>query len=474
MQHRYLFLDLHHITRIEGLYRRMHQPRRHPENPILRGENPWETVASLYGTVLYDPQDSLFKMWYLTGPYADRMVEVRRRKALGNITLLAYATSIDGVHWEKPVLNQVDFAGSTANNLVDVGRTNCEGMAVLYDARETDPERRYKGFYWEHGGLDVFVKHPDGRLLWGSGEGDGMWVSFSPDGIHWTNYERNPVIPLGSDTTQSLVWDAQRQKYVVFGRFGAGGRKIARAESDDCIHFSEPKRVFECDAVDEAGTQFYGMPVNRYEGMYLGMVWMYREGVDGTIDTSLATSRDGINWERVLDRQTFLPLGQPGSWEDGMVRISQNFITREEQLFLYYGGVNGPHTGRKFKQVERSEIPIYRNERKHKSMLGLATLRRDGFVSLDAGNEEGHTLTKPLTLDGRPLHVNVDGRKGYIVVAITDDKGAPLVNYTSTPIVGDRLDASVPFNHTLEALKGKEVRLRFQLKGASLYSYWFA
>ena len=92
------------------------------------------------------------------------------------------------------------------------------------------------------------------------------------------------------------------------------------------IHFSEPKRVFECDEVDEEGTQIYGMPINLYEGIYLGMIWVYREGVDGTIDTSLAMSRDGISWQRVLDRQTFLSLGQPGSWEDGMVRITQNFV----------------------------------------------------------------------------------------------------------------------------------------------------
>ena len=254
MEHRYLFLDLHHITRIEGLYRRMHQPKRHPDNPILRGENPWESVASLYGTALYDPQDSLFKMWYLTGPYVDGMVQIRQRNALGNVTLLGYATSTDGVHWEKPILNQVDFEGSTANNLVDIGRTNCEGIAVIYDEHETDPARRYKGFYWEHGGIDTFVQY-EGRTIWGDGDGDGMWMSFSPDGVHWTNCEANPVIPLDSDTTQSLVWDPKIQKYVVFGRFGSGGRKTARAESTDAIHFSEPKRVFECDGIDEEGTQ---------------------------------------------------------------------------------------------------------------------------------------------------------------------------------------------------------------------------
>lgn len=463
MEHRYLFLDMHHITRIEGLYRRMHQPQRHPENPILRGKNPWESVASLYGTVLYDPQDSLFKMWYLTGPYVDGMVEVRQRQALGNITLLAYATSTDGVHWEKPILNQVDFEGSTANNLIDVGRTNCEGMAVLYDENETNPARRYKGFYWEHGGIETFIQH-EGRTIWGHGEGDGMWVSFSPDGVHWTNYENNPVISLGSDTTQSLVWDSKIQKYVVFGRFGVGGRKTARAESSDGIHFSDPKLVLECDEIDEGGTQIYGMPINIYEGIYLGMIWIYREGVDGTIDTSLATSRDGINWQRVLDRQTFLTLGEKGSWEDGMVRISQNFITYNDQLYFYYGGVNGPHTGRKFKQVER----------KHKSMLGLATLRRDGFVSLDAGETEGYMLTKPLTLDGKDLHLNVDASQGYVVVAVTDDTGTPLKDYTSERISGDELETAVNFSRSLEAIKGREVRLRFQLKDASLYSYWFA
>ena len=463
MEHRYLFLDLHDITRIEGLYRKMHQPQRHPENPILRGENPWESVASLYGTTLYDPHDSLFKMWYLTGPYVDGMVQVRERQALGNITLLGYAISTDGINWEKPTLNQVNFNGSTENNLIDVGRTNCEGMAVLYDENEADPDRRYKGFYWEHGGIDVFIKHTDGRTLWGQGDGDGMWMSFSPDGVHWTNYEDNPVIPLGSDSTQSLVWDPNIQKYVVFGRFGAGGRKTARSESNDCIHFSEPKLVLQCDEFDEGGTQIYGMPINIYEGIYIGMIWIYREGVDGTIDTSLATSRDGIKWQRVLDRQTFLTLGEKGSWEDGMARISQNFIIYTDQIYLYYGGVNGPHTGSKFKQVER----------KFKSMLGLATLRRDGFVSLNAGEEEGMMLTKPLTLTGKDLHLNVDANQGSVVVSITDDMGTPLENYISRPIVVDSVDTTVEFGHSLKGLTGKEVRLKFQLRDASLFSYWF-
>ena len=240
------------------------------DNPILQGENAWERLASLYGTVMYDEREKLFKMWYLTGPNCDGFVQVRQRRALGNVTLLAYAVSRDGVHWVKPQLDQVDFEGSTANNLIDIGRSNCEGVAVLYDEHDEDESRRYKAFYWEHGGLDVFVEH-DGRTIWGQGDGDGMWVSFSPDGIQWRDGGHNPVIALGSDTTQSLVWDERLRQDVAFGRMGAGGRKVARATSDDGVHFSEPELVFAPDEIDEESTQFYGMPLQIYEGIYIGM-----------------------------------------------------------------------------------------------------------------------------------------------------------------------------------------------------------
>ena len=463
MKHRHLFLDLREVTRLERLHRRVHQAERHPENPILRCEHSWEDRVSLYGTVLWDPAAEVFKMWYLTGPARERFVQVRGRRALGNITLLGYATSEDGIHWEKPILGQLDYEGSRENNLIDVGRTNCEGFAVLYDERDPDPERRYKGFYWEHGGIDTFREWEGGRLIWGEGEGDGMWMSFSADGVRWTNCAENPVIGMGSDTTQSLVWDANLEKYVVFGRMGAGGRRVGRAVSEDGVHFSAPERVLAPDEWDEEGTQFYGMPLDLYEGLYLGMVWVYREGLDGTIDTALAVSRDGIGWERVLDRQTFLPLGEPGSWEDGMARISQCFVVRDEQVYLYYGGVQGAHTGRKFKEVERI----------HKPELGLATIRRDGFVSVEAGEEEGVLLTKPLAIEGDELHVNADVR-GQLIAEVTDGLGMTLPGYSAHPISKDRTDAVVRFDRPLVALAGQKARLRFRLREANLYSYWFA
>ena len=72
-----------------------------------------------------------------------------------------------------------------------------------------------------------------------------------------------------------------------------------------------------------------------------------------------------------LDRQTFLSLGQTGSWEDGSGEnpswISSHATTR------YISNkriVNGLTYGRKFKQIVAQA---------HIHDLGLATLRRDGF-----------------------------------------------------------------------------------------------
>jgi hypothetical protein len=106
-------------------------------------------------------------------------------------------------------------------------------------------------------------------------------------------------------------------------------------------------------------------------------------------------------------------------------------------------------------------------------MLGLATLRRDGFVSLDAGKEEGYLLTKPLMIDNQELHINVDASCGYLVIIITDDQGYQIDGYTSPYITGDHLNLNVTFDRPIEELMGKKVRLKFQLKKSSLYSYWF-
>ena len=145
-----------------------------------------------------------------------------------------------------------------------------------------------------------------------------------------------------------------------------------------------------------------------------------------------------------------------------MVRISQHFVVVENEIYLYYGGIEGPHTGRKFPQVKRTHAPA----------IGLATLRRDGFVSLEANDQSGAMLTKPIVVTGDHLHVNAASH-GHLISEVTDDTGAALPSYTSLPMVKDRTDAALRFDRPLAALQGNTVRLRFHLKRANLFSYWF-
>jgi predicted GH43/DUF377 family glycosyl hydrolase len=67
---------------------------RQSANPVLESTAPWEGVAVMCPHVMWDVHDHLWKMWYSGG-------EQYEPNAIG------YATSADGLHWEKYVSNPV-------------------------------------------------------------------------------------------------------------------------------------------------------------------------------------------------------------------------------------------------------------------------------------------------------------------------------------------------------------------------------
>jgi len=457
---RQLFLDDVGIERMEGVSRVVHSPRRHDDNPLLSPDTPWERGCQVYGTAYYDETARRFRLWYLTGP-KDRGLKPLKLdgyERAPHTTMAAYAESEDGVHWVKPKLGLYPYDGDTQNNLLGIGRFNCEGISVLHDLRDPDPNRRWKCVYWDHGSGGWEVR--DGRPFCKAGPRDGWYVAFSADGVHWKPYEGNPVIKKYCDTNQNVVYDPKLKKYVGFSRFGFG-RRLARSESDDFLHWSQPKLVLQCDAADGPGTQIYGAGVDIYEGVYLAMIWIYRQGGDGKIDTQLATSRDGIHWTRVGNRATWLKLGDDDTWEGGMVRSVERIIRRGDRLHIYYCGVHGAHTGPKFRKVVR----------KHPVQIGLLTQRRDGFVSLDAGEQRGAILTKPFKLSGSKLLVNVDAPNGELCVEVLDLDGNVVAR--SESLTGDLLREPAKWTDgNIADSKGQTVSLRFALREGQFYSWW--
>ncbi|RKX31543.1 MAG: hypothetical protein DRP71_13305, partial [Verrucomicrobia bacterium] len=326
-----LFIDDYWVETSSGIVPTLHQPTKHTNNPLIVGDVAWAPNPYCFGSVLYDEEEALFKLWYMSFnidyPLADR-------------TPVLFATSVDCVSWDRPALGLHEFQGSRENNilLTNYGHHDLYSPSVIKDSRDPDPERRYKMIWWDF---------PLGPQEY---QDDGMCVAFSADGIHWTRHQDNPVLsPKKQENSisdvMSVMFDHRSDKYVAYTKGWADPwpafRQIVRTESTDFVNWTEPKVVLTHDH-DLNDPQSYGMSVTQYESVYVGLLASYKDPGDETIDIQLAVSHDNLGWSRVANQATFLPSGPDGGWDDGMV-FACPLIRHEDRVIIVYGGWDGPH-----------------------------------------------------------------------------------------------------------------------------------
>ena len=502
---RYLFLDDVDIARMEGLTRRAHKAEKHPGNPVMTRDYPWEaTRVQIYGRdVIYDPRLEKFRMYYMAQPRAQshEHVLLNGRPTNGIVTLPAYAESRDGIHWTKPMLAQCTFNDIASTNIMNFCRGQSFQGSVMYDPVDPSDMRRYKMFYWDQrnqvlpeGKKDYPDEDPDravGDHLWRKvrildEQGNvideqayidfGIDVAFSSDGLHWYRHPEGPVLRCYSDTGHSVMYDPRLRRYVAFGRYNnlrladgrnfGVGRGLARTESDDFIHWSDPEMVLRADADDVAELQIDTVPVDIYEGLYVGRLQCdVRMHGDQQLPMQMAVSRDGRHWTRVADRFDFLDVGDEGEWDTKLIRPGSALIPFGDKVMTYYC----------------SGIESFEG-------IGLATWRRDGFVSLDADVDGGELITSPLLTDPRwQLHVNCAAADGEVVVALCDHQGLTLdedhqiisgspyqpPSLVSHPIRTDGTDIAVQWQQP-RPFPQRPMALRFRLHNADLFSFWFS
>ena len=92
---------------------------------------------------------------------------------------------------------------------------------------------------------------------------------------------------------------------------------------------------------------------------------------------------------------------------------------------------------------------------------GLATLRRDGFASLDAGTQTGTLVTRPVVFQGRHFFVNLDADAGEMRVEILSRGGQPIPPFTRENCLPLRVDS------TLQAVRWQGAADLSQLEGCS-------
>jgi hypothetical protein len=439
---KHLLLDSRVVAGVEGAQLVPGKVEKDPHNPLFQADKRWENALNnLYPNVTYDTEEKLFKLWYKC-VLADKDVIAKMKGPSTIHTVgwyLLYATSKDGVAWEKPELGLHEFAGSTKNNIVARDTPNA---GVFKDPHDADPARRYKLIY------DVGFSQ--------------LRVRFSPDGIHWSGpvEPQGLVLPKGQGTTgdthNNAFWDDRLDKYVLITRIFRGERMVARSASSDFLRWEEPKVVLRSTETEGKAHQTYCMPSFPYANVYLGYVMMYRAQAGRTVDCELAWSPDSVQWQRVCPGKPLVPRGPAGSCDSKCIYGPAGpAIAQDGKLLIYYGGSDFPHQGWK-----RHCLPC------------LARLRMDGFAGYEPAQpgRTGAVVTQPMLATGEPLRVSADAQGGSLRVAVLDAEGYALDD--CQPITANVTDGVVRWkgDKDLAALKGKTVRLKFELDKATLYA----
>lgn len=452
---RQLFLDDDAIAKIENLKRTLHQPEK--RGAVIRSVNPSQTIQTRTAPV-WDPEAKHFKLWVMS---TDEPLRI----------------STDGLHWT---------AGPRPNLRID---------HAVYDPHDKDPARRFKAALLNEG------------------------FAVSPDGVQWTKLDL-PAIP--SSDEGNFSYDPSEGLFIhSVKRGGPFGRSVAIATSRDFKTWRDYGVVFHADELDQEigkrriaerlgnpmlkqteyntpehySVQIYNMGVFHYEGLYIGLPSIYHHtgkvppgwpgfeklrlspamqdavskygDYTGFYNIQLVTSRDLVHWQRVAERQPFLeasPLGA-GAYDTQTIIGPSAPVVRDDELWFYYTGI------KHYAFVTSGNEPGYDDYYPDKGAICLAVLRRDGFVSLDAGEEPGTLLTKPFVLAGTTLHVNVDARAGELGVTVLGEDGQTVA--VAEPVVGDQPRAALRWKSgDLDSVKDKTVSLRLSLHNALLYSFW--
>ena len=449
-----LFVDDWLIERMSGVELRLHHPV-HRE-VALKLSRPWEVPSSSYAVVM--KEEARYRMWYRASRGDDN-----------NLHGTGYAESDDGIRWTRPSLGIVAFLGSSENNLV-VKAATARGMSVFRDGNPAVPEsERYKAI-----GQGPKI---DGRAT--------LRGLTSPDGLHWEVVQPDPILVAPDDGTRPIfdshniaIWDSTQRRYVIYARgwlavpgmagpeHARGVRAIRRSVSDDFRTWSAPEFIDLGDSPPEhlytnACTQYFRAPhiYLMFPRRFVPERTFHEHWPNNGISEGVfMSSRDGISWDRRFMEAFLRPGPDPFHWTDRNTTAGTGVVP------------TGP-----------AEISLYYTQHfKHPSVhLRRATLRTDGFVSVNAPYGGGELLTRPLTFSGEELVINyATSVAGHIRVEIQDYEGRPAQGYQMSEcaeIFGDEVQRVVAWDRggDVGALAGQPVRLRFAMKDADLYSIQF-
>lgn len=406
-----------------------------------------------------------------------------KEELIANPTLVAYAESTDGLHWETPELGLRELARSLRNNLTELS-VHCP--SIIRNPDTTDAQKAWLAV----GNLNS---------PW------GFFTAHSPDGLRWQLDGGEPIFPLGDVGT--FIYDEYRGQFFgtpkidmpvrLFSR-----RNIAVSTSDDFYRWTNPRLVLVPDEMDDQiahvrgfhHCDFYGMGVLPLPDLLVGFLWVfwireplepgtgkfgfhrYGHGIFGSVDVQLTYSYDGLYWHRAPGRQSVMENGPTGTFDASGIYTSFRPLLRNGNLLVYYDGESMEH-GFQIDQCWQPRGGTVWKDEFTPGGIGLATfphLRLAGFSSLEDG-------TVDVRLPGNDvsdcLWINARCPNGHVKAEVLDRD-------TMQPVAGLSLENSIPFtgDEGYAELQWKDASItnaprdryliaRFTLRNADLFAY---
>jgi predicted transglutaminase-like cysteine proteinase len=461
---RQLFVD-DFLIQQTTMTRTQHQPVMYPLNPVLApgAEDTAGFAMPFSDGVWFDPSDQLFKMWFYCGP--------------GNTTCYAYSS--DGKTWTRPSLPQAAIPNTDQVLVAAPGQPGITGLTVWMDLQDPNPARKFKAF--------------------ASDSTSPAYLFFSPDGIQWaannrstypipmydrTTYFWNPFRNMWIDSLKTytgLAAGTTRPAYTSRARDYTESQNLATwmpAQPQDNGNYWTGPDVTDPPYLNQPGgsyPQLYNLDAVAYESLIVGLFSWFYPGPGDTdtgnlpgpdiVEVGVGFSRDGFQWVRPTRGSgpgangAFLPASNvAGTWNMGNTQSAGGcFLVVGDELWFYFSGRTGQH--------ENPNVT---------GSTGLASLRRDGFYSMDAGSIPATLTTRPVQFSGRYLFVNVSDPQGSLQIQVVNpDNGSVLA--TSLPITGvDKTLQPVLWDGVadLSAFANEPVAFQFTLTNGELYSFW--
>ncbi|MCP5540864.1 MAG: exo-alpha-sialidase [Akkermansiaceae bacterium] len=452
---RQLFVD-DFLIESTDLKRVFHRPEKFAGNPVFKAETETElspstegergeeaTTFTGQGGLFFDPAEKVFKLFYVAGWRGP----------------LSLATSPDLTTWTRHGELLPQGLKWTGPPLRTGGSDNC----VWLDLSAADPAERIKFLTcWMHVKAEDRPKGFNHTLHVSDGQrwSDGVPTTMAAD--DYCSFFHNPFRSKWCFSIKRGTSRGRSRYYLESDRFlsGANWSDAVFWTNTDRLDLPEPASRYP-GAGDTP--QLYSLNAVAYESLMVGMHYIHRgpknEICDAgqfpkLVDLEIGFSRDGFHWDRP-DRSGFISGSRvEGSWDRGYLHSTAGvFAVLNDRLVFPYMGTSG--------MAPSGKRGMYTG-----GAIGLASLRRDGFASMEGA---GQLTTRPVSFQGRHGFVNLDGE---LRVELLDETGKVLAK--SRTMSGDSTRQRIEWEERgdLSEFAGQPVRFRFQLGRGALYSFW--